>query len=103
MPVASLILELEIPHSQSIKDRRHVVRSLKDRLRNAFNISVAELDSAEVWNRATLGVASISSSHSYLTGQLREIEAAAHRIANGLGAQIVDCWAEILSPERESD
>ena len=103
MPVASLTLEIEISHAQSIKDRRQVVRALKDRLRNAFNISVAELDSAEVWNRATLGIASISSSNSYLSGQLREIEAAANRIANGLGAQVIDSWAEIIAPETSSD
>lgn len=98
MPIASLTLEIEIPHAQSIKDRRQVVRSIKDRLRHGFNLAVAELDSAEVWNRATIGIAVISSSSSYLSGQLREIDQAAHRIANGLGAQITDSWAEILGP-----
>ena len=98
MPIASLTLEIEIPHAQSIKDRRQVVRSLKDRLRNAFNLAVAELDAGEVWNRATIGIAVISNSSSYLTGQLHEIDQAAHRIANGLGAQITDSWAEVLPP-----
>ena len=96
MPVVSLTLEIEIPHAHSLKDRRQVVRALKDRLRHAFNLAIAELDAAEVWNRATIGIAVISSSNSYLSGQLREIEAAANRIANGLGAQIVDSWAENL-------
>jgi uncharacterized protein YlxP (DUF503 family) len=98
MPIASLTLEIEIPQAQSIKDRRQVVRSLKDRLRHAFNLAIAELDSGEVWNRATIGVAVISSSSSYLAGQLQQIDQAAHRIANGLGAQITDSWAETLSP-----
>jgi uncharacterized protein YlxP (DUF503 family) len=97
MPIASLTLEIEIPQAQSIKDRRQVVRSLKDRLRHAFNLSIAELDSGEVWNRATIGVAVISSSNSYLTGQLQQIDQSAHRIVNGLGAQITDSWAEVLS------
>jgi uncharacterized protein YlxP (DUF503 family) len=83
--------------AQSIKDRRQVVRSLKDRLRHAFNISIAELDSGEIWNRATIGVAVISNSNSYLTGQLQQIDQAAHRIVTGLGAQVTDSWAEILS------
>ena len=96
MPVVSLTLEIEIPHAHSLKDRRQVVRALKDRLRHAFNLAIAELDAAEVWNRATIGIAVISSSNSYLSGQLREIEAAANRIANGLGAQIADSWAEYL-------
>jgi uncharacterized protein YlxP (DUF503 family) len=99
MPIASLTLEVEISHAQSLKDRRQVVRSIKDRLRHVFNLSIAELDAAELWNRATIGVAVISSSSSYLSGQLREIDDAASRIANGLGAQIVDSWVEILVPE----
>ncbi|MEO7028555.1 MAG: DUF503 domain-containing protein, partial [Acidobacteriaceae bacterium] len=66
MPVATLTLELAIEHAQSLKDRRQAVRSLKDKLRHGFNISVAELDEVVVWNRATIGVAAISSSASYL-------------------------------------
>ena len=91
-----LTLEIEIPHAQSLKDRRQVVRSLKDKLRHGFNLSVAELDEGLVWNRATLGIATVSSSVAYLTGQNLEIERAAQRIANGLGAEILDAYAEIL-------
>ena len=43
MPVATLTLELAIEHAQSLKDRRQVVRSLKDKLRHGFNVSVAEM------------------------------------------------------------
>jgi uncharacterized protein YlxP (DUF503 family) len=99
VPIAKLILEIEIAHAQSIKDRRQVVRSLKDRLRNAFNLAIAELDSAELWNRATLGIAVISSSSSYLSGQLQEIDRAAHRIASTLGAEVIDSWAEIIAEQ----
>jgi uncharacterized protein len=97
MPVAKLILEIEIPHAQSLKDRRQVVRSMKEKLRHGFNLSIAELDDAIVWNRATLGIAAISSSTSYLTGQLQQIDQAAHRIAATLSAEITDSYAEILS------
>ena len=58
--IAFLTLELRIEAAQSLKDKRQVVRSLKDRLRAGFNISIAELDSSNLWNRATLGVVSIS-------------------------------------------
>ena len=57
MPIAKLTIELEIPHAQSLKDRRQVVRSMKDKLRHSFNLSIAELDDGVVWNRATLGIA----------------------------------------------
>jgi uncharacterized protein YlxP (DUF503 family) len=102
MPVAKLILELEIPHAQSLKDRRQVVRSMKDQLRQGFNCSVAELDEGLVWNRATLGVATISSSSVYLTGQNAEIDRAAHRIANIHGAEILDSYMEIMEADDDA-
>jgi hypothetical protein len=96
MPIAKLTVELSIPHAQSIKDRRQVLRSLKDKLRHGFNVSIAELDDANLWNRATLGIAAISSSSSYLTGQMRELDDAIHRLTNTLGAEILDSFVEIL-------
>jgi uncharacterized protein YlxP (DUF503 family) len=96
MPIAKLTVEFSIPHAQSIKDRRQVVRSLKDKLRHGFNVSVAELDDATIWNRATLGMVAISSSSSYLAGQMRELDDALHRLADGLGAEIVDSFVEFL-------
>ncbi|MGA3033532.1 MAG: DUF503 domain-containing protein, partial [Terracidiphilus sp.] len=68
MPVAQLTLEIRIEHAQSLKDRRQVVRSLKDQLRQGFNVSVAEMDEAVTWQSATLGVAAVSRSRDYLHG-----------------------------------
>jgi hypothetical protein len=96
MPIAKLTVELSIPHAQSIKDRRQVLRSLKDKLRHGFNVSVAELDDANLWNRATLGFAAISSSTDYLTGQMKELDDAIHRLTNTLGAEILDSFVEFL-------
>jgi uncharacterized protein YlxP (DUF503 family) len=98
MPIATLTLEVAIEHAHSLKDRRQAVRSLKDKLRHGFNISVAELDESVVYNRATIGVVAISSSSAYLTGQLREVEAAARRIAAGLGCDILDAFVEADVP-----
>jgi hypothetical protein len=97
MPIAKLTIELDIPHAHSLKDRRQVVRSIKDKLRHSFNLSIAELDDGIVWNRATLGVAAISSSTSYLTSQIEIIDDAIHRLAAGLSAEVIDSYAEILS------
>ena len=66
MSVAQLTLELRIEHAQTLKDRRQVVRSIKDQLQQGFNISVSEMDEAVVYQSATLGVAAISRSRSYL-------------------------------------
>ncbi|HUB31301.1 MAG TPA: DUF503 domain-containing protein [Terracidiphilus sp.] len=94
MPVAQLTLELRIEHAQSLKDRRQVVRSMKDQLRQGFNISVAELDEATTWRSATIGVVAISHSRDYLHGLMHEVERAARRMANELGAELADSFWE---------
>ena len=96
MPIAQLTMEVAIEHAQSLKDRRQVVRSLKDKLRQGFNVAVAELDDAAVWNRATIGVAAINSSRAYLQGQLAEVEDAASRILLGLGATVLDSSLDVV-------
>ncbi len=96
MPVAQLTLEIRIEHARSLKDRRQVVRSLKDQLRQGFNVSVAELDEAVVWQSATLGVAAISRSRDYLQGLMEEVERAARRMTNELGADLADSFWEYI-------
>ena len=97
MPIGKLTLELSIPHAQSLKDRRQVVRSLKDKLRHAFNLSIAELnEGGPLWNQATLNIAVASSSAQSLTQHLESIDRAAHRISSRLSAEIADSYAEIL-------
>ena len=73
-----------------------MVRSLKDRLRGSFNVSVAELDPSSLWNRATIGVVSISDSRDYLEGLMKNVEQASTRIANNHGADIADSFVEYL-------
>ena len=94
MAIAKLTVELSIPHAQSIKDRRQVVRSIKDKLRHSFNVSVAELDDASLWNRATIGVVALSASSSYLAGQMQEVDKAIQRLVVPLSAEILDSYVE---------
>jgi uncharacterized protein YlxP (DUF503 family) len=96
MPIAFLTLELHIEAAQSLKDKRQVLRSLRDRLRGSFNVSVAELDPSPVWNRATIGVVGISDSRDYLDGLMKNVERAATRIANNHGAEVADSYLEYL-------
>jgi uncharacterized protein YlxP (DUF503 family) len=96
MPVAQLTLELRIEHAQSLKDRRQVVRSMKDQLRQSYNISIAEMDEAVTWQSATLGIVAISSSRSYLHGLVEEVERSARRMANELGAELADSFWEYI-------
>jgi uncharacterized protein YlxP (DUF503 family) len=77
MTVALLSLELFLPMSQSLKDKRMVLRRLKDRL-GALNVAVAEVAHQEVWQRAGLGVVTVASSDTVagetLTNALDTIE-----------------------------
>jgi len=90
MPIAYLTLELRIEGAHSLKDKRQVLRSVKDRLRNSFNISIAEIEVTDLWQRATLGVVSISDSRDYLEGLMRNVENEAVKLANNAGAEVVD-------------
>jgi hypothetical protein len=92
--ISFLTLELHIEAAQSLKDKRQVLRSLKDRLRGSFNVSVAEIDPSPVWNRATIGVVSISDSRDYLDGLMKNVERTATRIAHNHGADVADSFVE---------
>ena len=69
MVVGVCTLELEVPGSRSLKDKRRVVRSVVQRIRNRFNASVLEVDGNSLWNRATLAVAVVAHSE----GEGREV------------------------------
>lgn len=60
MPVAILSLGLALPEAHSLKEKRRILKSVKDRIRREFNVSIAEMDLQDVWQSARLGVAVIS-------------------------------------------
>jgi len=95
--IAHLTLEIRIEAAHSLKDKRQVVRAVKDGLRTRFNVSVAEIDPTDAWQRATLGVVSISSSRDYLDGLMRNVERFATRVANNSGGEITDSFVDFLS------
>ncbi len=96
MPIAHLTIELRIEGAQSLKDKRQVLRRMKDRLRHSFNVSVAEMDASDLWQRATIGVVSISDSRDYLEGLMQNVERSAGAIASQSGAEIVDSFVDFL-------
>jgi hypothetical protein len=53
-------VELFIPGAQSLKDKRQVLMSLKDRLRGKFNLSIAEVDGQDLWQKTVLGLACVA-------------------------------------------
>jgi uncharacterized protein len=73
MPIGLLTLEIHLPEAHSLKDKRQVLRSLKDRLRGKFNVAVAELDGQDSWQRSVVGVVSLSNNAAHLEQSLRTI------------------------------
>lgn len=86
MPIGLLTLEIHIPDARSLKDKRQVLRSLKDRLRAHFNVAVAELEHQDLWQRSKIGVVSISGDGKHLEESFAAIIAESERV---LGRDLV--------------
>ena len=74
MHILLIKINLHIPNAHSLKEKRREIKSLKDRLSNRFNASVAEVEALDKWQQAVLGVCIISNDKSYLDKQFSLIE-----------------------------
>jgi uncharacterized protein len=74
MVVGILTVSLAIPQANSLKDKRRVVKSIKDKVRNGFNVSVAEIGDQDIWRSAIIGIAVISEDSSYANGVLSRVQ-----------------------------
>ena len=88
-----LQFSLLIRSSRSLKDKRRVVRSVKDRLRSRYNISIAEVDDQELMNKATLALAMAGSDRDYVKSVLMKILV---QIRSNHQAELIDHSLEIL-------
>lgn len=93
MPVGLLTLELHIAEAQSLKDKRQILRSLKDRLRAHFNVAVAELDFEDIWQRSVIGIVTLSNEEQHVEEALQKVLAEADRI---LGPVLVSHAVDFL-------
>jgi uncharacterized protein YlxP (DUF503 family) len=84
MPVGLLTLELHLPEAHSLKDKRQVLRSLKDRLRGHFNVAVAELDFQDIWNHSVVGVVTLSNAEQHVEESLQLVLSEADKILGPL-------------------
>lgn len=73
MVIGVLTISLHLPGNGSLKGKRRVVRSIVARLQREFNISIAEVDKQDSWQRSTLGVACVSTSADYAHGLLTRV------------------------------
>src|SRR5713101_188454 len=74
MLVALARFDLKIPGCRSLKEKRHVVKGLTTALRQTFNVSVAEVDHHELWQRTALGVAAVAGEGHHVRRVMQEIE-----------------------------
>ena len=89
--IGVLTLELRIEGSHSLKEKRQVVQSLKERLRHKFNVSVAEIAHQDLWQRATVAAVTVSSDRENAEKLLRSVEDEA---AGLVGSALVDATVE---------
>jgi hypothetical protein len=73
MHIGVCTIELRLPVNDSLKGKRSVIKSIVTRIGRQFNVSVAEVEAQNQWQRAVLGVACVSSSADYAHGQLERV------------------------------
>lgn len=93
--IGVLQFTIEIPHAASLKDKRRVVKSMKDRIRRKFNVSIAEIDDLDEWTVATLGAVMAGTDVAYVNGALDKL---INALENERDAVLIDNQIEIISP-----
>jgi uncharacterized protein YlxP (DUF503 family) len=92
--IGVVTLELRLENSHSLKEKRHVVQGLKERLRHKFNVSVAEIEYQETWQRAAVAAVTVSSDRVHAGKVLQSVEEEAAAI---LGPDLAGATVEWLA------
>jgi uncharacterized protein YlxP (DUF503 family) len=83
MVVGLLTVELHVPGAHSLKEKRHVVRRIKDRVRK-FNVAVSEVDHQDLWQRVGLAVVTVSTDQAHADRELAAVADEIERVEPGL-------------------
>lgn len=81
--IGVLTLDIHVEHSHSLKEKRHVVKSLKDRLRERFNVAVAEIDGLDSWQNSVVAAVTVSNDRVHAEQILQAAEAHAAGLLGG--------------------
>jgi len=92
--VGILTLELRLDDAHSLKDKRHTVKSLKDRLRNKFNVAVSEIDYQDLWQRSLISAVTVSGDHSHAEQVLQLVEREAASLLGPVLVGVTVEWVE---------
>lgn len=81
--IGVLTLDIHVEHSHSLKEKRHVVKSVKDRLRERFNVAVAEIDHLDSWQNSVIAAVTVSNNRVHAEQILNAVEAHAAGLLGG--------------------
>lgn len=93
MTVGILKVDLALLYSHSLKEKRAILKSLKDRIRRKFNVSIAELEGHDKWQRAVLGVVNIGTDNRIANSALSKV---IELIKNTHSVELIDHNVELL-------
>lgn len=93
MIVGLLTLDLHIPEAHSLKEKRFVIKSLIDRIKNKFNVSVAEVDANDLWQRSVIGIAYVSNETVMINKVFEQIK---NFILNIHSVELINSTIELL-------
>lgn len=93
MRVGLLTLELHLPEATSLKSKRFVIKSLKDRIKNKFNVSIAEIDANDLWQRSVLGASCVANETKVINQTLDGVR---NLVLNTPSVELIDSMMEML-------
>ena len=93
MVIGLLTLDLHFPGARSLKDKRQALRSLETRIRNRFNVSLAEVDHQDLWQRARVAVVAVNTDHVHLESTLQSV---AGEAGSARDIELLDAHMETL-------
>lgn len=93
MVIGLLTLDLHFPGARSLKDKRQALRSLETRIRNKYNVALAEVEHQDLWQRARLAIVTVNTDHGHLDSTLSAVTSEA---ASARDIELLDANTEIL-------
>jgi len=93
MVVAVYTIDLIIPESHSLKDKRRILMQLRDKIARKFNVSIAELDHHNVWQKATLGIACLANEQRHVNQVLDQVMNVIYDVPR---LEVIDCRKEFM-------
>ncbi len=93
MVIGTCTIQLYFSESGSLKRKRQFLKRIKDRVRNKFNVSIAEIEDNDLWQRTTLGIGTVANDRRFTNGILSKV---VKHIETENGVEVLDYQIEIL-------